>query len=134
MSDNVRYAALAALLAFFIDMLLGVIVVPLVVWIYGLEIHGREPPHVRGAGVVLITDVFPILATLTFWKYRQATREKCCWNEDRRRQYTRSAQHRSDVWPVFRVHRVSDPSILGFFWIGWDARKQGWHDKLAGTS
>jgi uncharacterized RDD family membrane protein YckC len=22
---------------------------------------------------------------------------------------------------------------LGFFWIGWDAEKQGWHDKIAGT-
>ncbi len=23
--------------------------------------------------------------------------------------------------------------FLGFFWIGWDAEKQGWHDKIAGT-
>ena len=23
--------------------------------------------------------------------------------------------------------------LLGFFWIGWDGRKQGWHDKIAGT-
>jgi uncharacterized RDD family membrane protein YckC len=22
---------------------------------------------------------------------------------------------------------------FGFLWIGWDARKQGWHDKMAGT-
>lgn len=22
---------------------------------------------------------------------------------------------------------------LGFAWIGWNRRKQGWHDKLAGT-
>jgi len=22
---------------------------------------------------------------------------------------------------------------LGFLWIGWDSRKQGWHDKLANT-
>ena len=22
---------------------------------------------------------------------------------------------------------------LGFIWVGFDARKQGWHDKLAGT-
>ena len=25
------------------------------------------------------------------------------------------------------------PVGLGFFWIGLDRRKQGWHDKLAGT-
>jgi uncharacterized RDD family membrane protein YckC len=23
--------------------------------------------------------------------------------------------------------------FLGFFWIGWDPAKQGWHDKIAGT-
>ncbi|HWD19464.1 MAG TPA: RDD family protein, partial [Verrucomicrobiae bacterium] len=23
--------------------------------------------------------------------------------------------------------------FVGFFWIGWDREKQGWHDKLAGT-
>jgi uncharacterized RDD family membrane protein YckC len=23
--------------------------------------------------------------------------------------------------------------FLGYLWIGWDAEKQGWHDKIAGT-
>jgi uncharacterized RDD family membrane protein YckC len=23
--------------------------------------------------------------------------------------------------------------MLGILWVGFDARKQGWHDKLAGT-
>jgi uncharacterized RDD family membrane protein YckC len=25
------------------------------------------------------------------------------------------------------------PLLLGFFWVGWDARKQGFHDKIART-
>jgi len=25
------------------------------------------------------------------------------------------------------------PLLLGIFWIAFDGRKQGWHDKLAGT-
>ena len=25
------------------------------------------------------------------------------------------------------------PIFLGFLWIAFDKRKQGWHDKLAGT-
>lgn len=25
------------------------------------------------------------------------------------------------------------PMLLGFFWMSWDSRKQGWHDKIAGT-
>ena len=24
--------------------------------------------------------------------------------------------------------------LLGFIWVGFDARKQGWHDKLAGNA
>jgi len=23
--------------------------------------------------------------------------------------------------------------FLGLMWVGWDKRKQGWHDKMAGT-
>jgi len=25
------------------------------------------------------------------------------------------------------------PLFLGFFWVGFDPRKQGWHDKMANT-
>ena len=25
------------------------------------------------------------------------------------------------------------PFGLGFMWVGWDPRKQGWHDKIART-
>jgi len=25
------------------------------------------------------------------------------------------------------------PLFLGFFWVGWDKKKQGWHDKIAKT-
>ena len=25
------------------------------------------------------------------------------------------------------------PLLLGFIWVAFDAKKQGWHDKLAGT-
>jgi len=25
------------------------------------------------------------------------------------------------------------PLLLGFFWVAWDPRCQGWHDKIAGT-
>jgi uncharacterized RDD family membrane protein YckC len=25
------------------------------------------------------------------------------------------------------------PLCLGFLWVGFDSKKQGWHDKIAGT-
>jgi len=31
------------------------------------------------------------------------------------------------------VFIASIPFSLGLMWAGWDARKQGWHDKIAGT-
>ena len=40
---------------------------------------------------------------------------------------------------VFRRHCVgyilsSLPLLLGFVWVIWDAKHQGWHDKIAGTT
>ena len=28
---------------------------------------------------------------------------------------------------------VMIPLMLGLFWVAWDRRKQGWHDKIART-
>jgi uncharacterized RDD family membrane protein YckC len=28
---------------------------------------------------------------------------------------------------------ASIPLLLGIIWVGFDKRKQGWHDKMAGT-
>ena len=41
-------------------------------------------------------------------------------------------------WPTAGVRAVgalfgSLAAGLGYFWSGWDAEKQGWHDKIAGT-
>jgi uncharacterized RDD family membrane protein YckC len=33
----------------------------------------------------------------------------------------------------FAYYLSSIVLLLGFIWVGFDARKQGWHDKLAGT-
>lgn len=34
-------------------------------------------------------------------------------------------------WIGYQISRI--PFYLGFIWIGIDGRKQGWHDKIAGT-
>ena len=34
------------------------------------------------------------------------------------------------LWLIFIAMPVG---LLGFLWVAWDPRKQGWHDKLAGT-
>ena len=45
-------------------------------------------------------------------------------------------QSRVDHWMAFRLlcYLVSAlPFYLGFLWAAFDRRKQGWHDKIAGT-
>ena len=34
---------------------------------------------------------------------------------------------------AFRLREKYPVPVLGFLWMVWDHRKQGWHDKLAGT-
>ena len=44
--------------------------------------------------------------------------------------------HISDLQIILRLMGYGVSAVffcLGFFWIGWDKKKQGWHDKLAET-
>jgi uncharacterized RDD family membrane protein YckC len=87
-----------------------------------------------GPTAVLVQWVLPALAVLIFWVTRQATPGKMAIgativDAD-------SGKHPSTAQFLGRylAYYVSMiPLCLGFLWVGIDARKQGWHDKLAGT-
>ena len=38
------------------------------------------------------------------------------------------------IGPSFAMLAGFVIGLLGFLWIGWDSKKQGWHDKIAGTA
>jgi len=87
-----------------------------------------------GPAYYLITTVFPILVTLVFWKYRQATPGKMLLGLKIVDANTLGALSTGQLFGRYFSYIVSAiPIYFGFFWIGWDARKQGWHDKLSGT-
>jgi uncharacterized RDD family membrane protein YckC len=148
-SENRRYAGFwIRTLASAIDVvLLLLITTPLLVWAYGLEflippldtlpesqqltqMLFRPPRPLE----IWLQYVLPTIALVIFWKYRSATPGKMIVS-------ARIVDAVTGEKPTFKqcivrcfAYFVSTiPLGLGFLWITFDARKQAWHDKLAGT-
>ncbi len=120
--------------AFVIDsVLIMAIIWPLLTMIYGSD-YAFSGQLVQGTWDVLLSWVFPAIAVVVFWIYRSATPGKLAVG-------ARILDARTGQWPSPRqlvirylAYYVSAiPLMLGFLWVAFDARKQGWHDKLAGT-
>ena len=111
------------------------VAVPLVVWLYGFDdlMFGPQTPGFRPLRFT-IDWLLPAAATLLFWFFRSATPGKMLIG-------ARIVDARSGAKPglaqlVVRYlgYFVSIvPFCLGLLWVGWDPRKQGFHDKLART-
>jgi len=83
---------------------------------------------------MLVFWVLPAAVVVVFWVLREATPGKMAIAA--RIVDARTGQHPSTVQYVGRYigYFVSTfPFFLGLIWVGFDRRKQGWHDKLAGT-
>ena len=82
----------------------------------------------------LLTRVLPVAALILFWTRTGATPGKRlmhCKIVDARTHQLPSIKQAIIRFICYAVSSL--PFNLGFFWIGWDKRKQGFHDKLART-
>lgn len=98
-----------------------------------VDILGRPDSAIMALRDVRIQIGFAV-AIILFWRFRGATpgkmlvRAKIVTAEGLARPSTGRLIGR------FFAYFVSIfPACLGFLWIAFDRRKQGWHDKLAGT-
>ena len=83
---------------------------------------------------VMAGYVLPAVAILVFWKYRSATPGKMFMSAQIVDAATGGkASTRQLVLRYVGYYLATIPLVLGFIWVAVDARKQGWHDKLAGT-
>lgn len=88
----------------------------------------------HGSGNFFTSVVLPAVLVLLFWTYRQATPGKMLIGAKIVDAETGNAPStRQNVIRYLGYFLSAFPACLGFAWIGFDARKQGWHDKLAGT-
>jgi uncharacterized RDD family membrane protein YckC len=116
--------------------LVMVICFPLVTWIYGRD-YWSATALVQGPADFLdflINWVLPAVAVLLFWIYRQATPGKMAISARIVDAQTGGRPSNAQlVGRYFAYYLSMLPLFLGFIWIAFDPRKQGWHDKLAGT-
>ena len=140
MTDNLtpsgpRYVGFwKRLLAFFIDTLILVTVFVTI----AIAIYGRRYVQLASQGQTLLFDVLvqfvlPAVAAILFWRYRGATPGKMLVSARIVDAATLGAPSTGKLIGRYFAYIVSSIFMLGFIWIAFDKRKQGWHDKLAGT-
>ena len=107
---------------------------PLLIWIYGWSYFSGETTFFAGPADFLISWVAPATAIIAFWLYLQATPGKLALSlrvVDATTGNTLSIGQSIGRYLGYFVSII--PLCLGLIWVGFDRRKQGWHDKLAGT-
>lgn len=119
-----------------IDMLIiGLVTAPLQYLVYGsayFTVQSEMP--VRGVPDFLISFVLPFAGVVLFWLKKQATPGKMVVAArvvDAKTGKTLSVGQAIGRYLGYIVATL--PLGLGLLWVAFDRRKQGWHDKMAGT-
>jgi uncharacterized RDD family membrane protein YckC len=114
-------------------LLLCVILYPVLTLVYG-RAYWSDPSLIKGPADFIVQFVLPALAIVAFWVARQATPGKMVIHAKIVDAETGAPPTRSQAIRRYLGYYVSLFGFgLGFFWVAWDRRKQGWHDKMAGT-
>lgn len=115
------------------SLLILVIVAPIISLIYGSEYWLNES-FIVGFWDVVLNYVLPAIAVIVFWIYKSATPGKMATRlvivDARTGEKPTTAQF---IGRYLAYYISILPLFLGLIWVGVDKRKQGWHDKLAGT-
>jgi uncharacterized RDD family membrane protein YckC len=125
-------------LAFLIDTLVvTVVLVPLMLAIYGRQYFSLEGQLSGRAGGLWdwVINIALSVAAILFWRYRGATPGKMAISAKIVDARSGGAPSTGALILRFFAYLVSMlPLGLGFLWIAFDRRKQGFHDKIAGTA
>jgi len=115
-----------------IDTLLVVVIsMPVIVVAFGAEYFSLDPA--RRAWDVLTWLLIGVVV-VGFWRYYGATPGKLALGLKVVDARTGGQPATGRLVLRFLCYLVSAlPLYLGFLWIAVDRRKQGWHDKIAGT-
>jgi uncharacterized RDD family membrane protein YckC len=136
-NDSLEYAGFWVRVgAALIDTLLILCVtVPVLVAIYGWAyFDASKTGFVAGIADFLLSWVAPAVAVVAFWLYKQATPGKMALSAkvvDAKTGKTMSVGQSIGRYLGYFVSTI--PLGLGLIWVAFDPKKQGWHDKLAGT-
>jgi len=114
------------------SILVSIILVPLVRLVYGDEYETLK--LIQGPADLLISLILPAIAIVIFWISRQATPGKIAIGARIVDEKTGGKPTSRQLIVRYLGYYVSTiPLLLGLIAVAFDPRKQGWHDKLAGT-
>lgn len=113
--------------------LMLIILAPILTAIYGTEYWISEASF-QGFWDVMFNYILPAVAVIVFWVYKSATPGKMATKLTIVDAKTGEKPSTAQFIGRYLGYYVSMiPLFLGIIWVGIDKRKQGWHDKLAGT-
>lgn len=133
--DNLEYVGFWARFgAAIIDILLQLfITMPLMFAVYG-RIWAPPGQFVMGFAEVVINYIIPAVIVIAFWVYMGATPGKMAMSA---RIVDADTGAPLTTWMAivryvgYFVSMI--PFGVGFLWVAFDRRKQGWHDKMANS-
>ncbi len=120
--------------ASFIDsLILTAITFPILTLYYGMS-YWIDGAIIAGPFDFLLRFLFPAIAIIWFWVAKQATPGKMVLQAKIVDARTGKAPSTGQFIGRYFAYILSGlPLFMGYIWIAFDDRKQGWHDKLAGT-
>ncbi len=129
-TQNMRYAGFwIRLLAFLIDSIALSVASSL---IFGDKVASIQD----GAYTVSFNGPYiliPIAYTIGFWMWKSATPGKMLLKLKIVQENSEQLDLKTAIIRYFSYIISAIVIFLGYIWIGFDAKKQGWHDKIAKT-
>ena len=119
--------------------LIIIITLPIIIAIYGDDYLWWDDDYVdedyiSGTWDFILSYLFPAVAVIVFWFYKSATPGKMANNLMIVDAQTGGKPTVGQfILRYLGYYLAMLPLCLGIIWVGIDKRKQGWHDKLAGT-
>ena len=113
--------------------LILIITAPLLAAIYGTN-YWASDSFLKGFWDVIFSYILPAIAVIIFWIYKSATPGKIATKLTIVDAKTGNKPSTGQfILRYIGYYLSSLPLFLGIIWVGIDRRKQGWHDKSAGT-
>ncbi len=130
-AGNLRYVGFwARFVAFIVDSIWVSIIIGLIL----LAVYGGSLPAADSPVATIIQLLLGAAAIILFWMFRSTTPGKMIVSAIIVDAETLGRPSTRQLIGRYLGYYVSILGLgVGFLWVAFDARKQGWHDKLAGT-
>lgn len=116
------------------SVLVIILMAPLTLITFGVGNHDAEDYGDWDPANFVLSTVIPAMIVLIFWARRQATPGKMLIHARIVDATTGGPPRTGQLVLRYLGYFVSTFALgLGFLWIAFDRRKQGWHDKMATT-